>query len=111
MQLAYYGEVLTSDEVEHRLRAQHEQKQKAKPKKTEGKEPVRARRKTVARTDEEKDEDTCQGCHRKYQEDSLERQETWVGCEVCWRWYHYECGGLTAMPEEDNPWACPRCSS
>ena len=109
VQLACYGEVLTSDEVEHRLRAQHEQKQKAKPKKTE---PVRARRKTVARTCtvEEKDEDTCQGCQRKYQEDSLERQETWVGCEVCWRWYHYECGGLTALPEEDDPWACPKCS-
>ena len=81
VQLAYYGEVLTSDEVKHTiglyLRSQHEQKQKAKPKE----------KKTVARTDEEKDEDTCQGCHRKYQEDSLERQETWVGCEVCWRWY------------------------
>ena len=99
VQLAYYGEVLTSNEVEHRLRAQHEQKQKAKPKEKN----LSARRKTVARTDEEKDEDTCQECHRKYQEDSLERQETWVGCEVCWRWYHYESGDLTDLSEEDDP--------
>ena len=86
VQLAYYGKVLTSDEDENRLiRAQQLGHSRCRNQKTKQRKPrkksLTARRKRVAWTDEN-DKATCQGCHRKYQEDNMERQENWVEWEL-----------------------------
>ena len=52
------------------------------------------------------DENHCQKCGRKY----MSSQKNWVGCDTCWRWWHFRCGGLSSMPCETEQWMCPVCS-
>lgn len=33
----------------------------------------------------------------------------WVGCDNCWRWYHFACAGLSVLPAEEDYWSCPKC--
>ena len=66
--------------------------------------------KQVRRAVEERDERMCQGCGGEFEEDSDDRQEDWVGCDLCWRWYHYDSAGLSELPEEKDPWTCHKCS-
>ena len=77
------------NEVEERLaRKEDQMKQRRKHSTTAAKKakaPRNVTRKTGrAQTEREKDENKCQGCYNRYDEDSPERQEAWVGCEACW---------------------------
>ena len=45
------------------------------------------------------DEELCQGCQIRYDIDSSSDQECWIGCDFCWRWWHYWCASLTEMPD------------
>ena len=38
------------------------------------------------------DENHCQKCTRKY----MSSQKNWLGCDTCWRWWHFQCAGLKA---------------
>ncbi|XP_062511201.1 uncharacterized protein LOC134187101 [Corticium candelabrum] len=107
--LAYYGEVITSHEAYSRIKAQDERKQQRLAKAKKGKQPARQGKRKTAVT-EERDENKCQGCGGLFDNDSNERQEDWVGCEHCWRWYHYDCAGLSELPEDEDPWTCSKCS-
>ena len=55
------------------------------------------------------DEDSCQVCGTKFDDDSEEAQETWIGCDNCWRWYHYTCVHLMIKPTEEQYWCCSKC--
>ena len=121
VELAYYGEVLTSKEVEERLaRKEDQMKQRRKQCSTtaakKAKAPKNVTRKTgTAQTEREKDENKCQGCYNRYDEDNPERQKAWVGCEL---FVHMlallslrpRARGLPGLPDEDGPWICPTCS-
>ena len=111
--LAYYGEVITSHEACTRITQQEERKRQtkaAKVQRNKGKQPTRRQTSKRVVTEEERDENKCQGCGGKFEEDSDDRQEDWVGCELCWRWYHYDCACRPDLPEEEDPWTCPKCT-
>ena len=113
VQLAHYIEVLTTEEAMSRIQEQDQKQQLAKSAKSRqaaGKTSGRRGRNRTVVQIQEKDKNTCQGCNGSFSDDNSDRQQTWVGCECCWRWYHHDCAGLTDMSEEDDPWACPRCS-
>ena len=55
------------------------------------------------------DEEHCQHCGGSYSSDSETRQQEWVGCDDCWRWFHSGCVGFIEMPDEEEEWKCPEC--
>ena len=55
------------------------------------------------------DAEHCQHCGDAYHDDDESRQQEWVGCDFCWRWFHYGCIGLEEIPEKDEQWKCPEC--
>jgi hypothetical protein len=57
--LAYYGEVITSDEAYTRIQAQAERKLQTKVQQKKSKKPKRTQ---ASKAVEEKDENKCQGC-------------------------------------------------
>ena len=59
----------------------------------------------------EEDENVCQGCKKRYEEDSEEAKEWWLGCNTCWRWWHFQFADYVEMPDEDEHFQCPVCSS
>ena len=130
----FYGEALTLDEVAERFAAEEAQKseQKKSKKKRAGCTKV-ARRKSLSGTqgvkatvkksrgqnaedsakssndDEDAVEEKCQKCGKWYEDDDEEVKETWIGCDNCWRWYHYTCVDLLVKPSEDEYWCCHQC--
>ena len=103
----------SDDEACTRITQQEERKRQtkaAKVQRNKGKQPTRRQTSKRVVTEEERDENKCQGCGGKFEEDSDDRQEDWVGCELCWRWYHYDCACLPDLPEEEDPWTCPKCT-
>ena len=40
--------------------------------------------------------------------DDETRQQDWIGCDVCPKWFHYQCVGLDSIP--DDTWLCPYCA-
>ena len=61
---------------------------------------------TDVETEEDKDTQHCFSCG-----DSFNNDEDCVGCDSCWRWYHYQCVGFDCLPEESEEWYCLICSS
>ena len=125
----FYGEALTLDEVKERYEqalAEKHQKQKgtgtkvAKKKASNGrgKQNTKSKKKQVqqnardndgAADHSDNDEEICQGCQKKYDTDNEAEKSTWVGCDNCWRWYHFPCAGLSVLPAEEDYWSCPQC--
>ena len=48
----------------------------------------------------------CQQCGKKYQQSDAKE---WVGCDHCWRWWHYKCLGLTRKPRKKDELKCIVC--
>ena len=84
VQLAHYGDVLTTEEAMSRIQEQ-DQKRKlaksAKSRKAAGKTSGRRGRNRTVVQIQKKDENTCQGCNGSFSDDSSDRKQTWVGCE------------------------------
>ena len=53
-------------------------------------------------------DDICQECEGNYENDDETRQQDWIGCDVCPKWFHYQCVGLDCIP--DDTWLCPYCA-
>ena len=52
----------------------------------------------------------CKGCHMTWSEDQeLGLGRTWVNCDVCDMWMHYDCSSREV--ESDVPFCCPECKS
>ena len=119
------GEALTNDEVMDYLRQQEEKKEvKKKGRKRTQKEPITQKKQIQlpssenedndeeVHDDEEKevneDEDTnhCFKCSGVYI-DGEERE--WVGCDNCYRWYHYKCVGFKRLPRKTKKFVCHLC--
>ena len=64
---------------------------------------------TVTTSPITEDAEHCQHCGDAYYDDDESRQQEWVGCDFCWRWFHYGCIGLEEIPEQDEQWKCPEC--
>lgn len=60
---------------------------------------------------DESDENICQGCLKSFDDDSPSEQEEWLGCDKCWRWWHFSCAGFDEMPDTSNPFNCPVCTT
>ena len=52
------------------------------------------------------EENWCFQCNGAYEDDTVERQSSWIGCSSCWRRAHYDCAGFSSMPAE---WYCDMC--
>jgi PHD-finger len=50
------------------------------------------------------EEDNCSICNQK-------RQDAWICCDTCNRWFHYSCVGITTAPPDDAQFHCPPCVS
>ena len=47
------------------------------------------------------DEDSnCQECVKAYDDDSEADRKTRIGCDKCWRWFHYGGAGLRESPRK-----------
>ena len=47
------------------------------------------------------DEDSnCQECGKAYEDDSEDDRKTWIGCDNCWRWFHYGRAGFKRKPSK-----------
>ena len=44
----------------------------------------------------------CQSCGKKYDEDDEQLQDTWIGCNHCWRWYHFPCVDILVKATEEH---------
>ena len=67
--LVYYGEVITSHEACTRITQQQERKRQtkaAKAQRNKGKQPPRRQTSKLVVTEEERDENKCQGCGGKF---------------------------------------------
>lgn len=42
----------------------------------------------------------CGTCRKEYEEETNE-SELWIGCDICQRWFHCVCEGLTQAPQEE----------
>lgn len=49
------------------------------------------------------DENTCQGCFKCFDDNSISEQEKWLGCDTCWHWWHYSCSGFGNMLDTRSP--------
>jgi hypothetical protein len=132
--LRQYGEVLTCDEVIERMQELEQMNdkasQRAKGKKRVSVSAARTKKKIQKcpppvlaispRKDtrqpavpvprhsdtEEEEEDVCHICREPEDDD----QEVWVGCDLCWRWFHFWCAGLSRRPIQSQKWVCPCCT-
>ena len=109
----YYGEALTEDEAFDRLREQKLQKEAKKSGKKRRQKGSRNRQQQ-ARSEgnddgDQVEEEVCQVCGDRYDDDDSDAQEFWVGCDRCPRWFHYLCVNLPHMPESEEPFICPAC--
>ena len=98
------GDALTNDDVLHLLKeaeAEKQAKRKQKSKK-EVMEPI------IDVSDDDKDVNHCFSCGVE----CIDGQEKlWVGCDECYRWYHYKCAGFSRRPKREEEIICKICSS
>ena len=54
------------------------------------------------------DEDTshCFKCSGVYHDSEAKE---WIGCDTCYRWYHYKCVGFKRLPKESTDSSCHLC--
>ena len=126
------GQALTSAEVMEYLRQQEEEKKALKRVEKKGRsaekevEPVTLEERNAQedpiiqdelevttqteplQTPSEDDEDTnhCFKCSGVYS-DGEERE--WIGCDTCYRWYHYKCVGFKRLPKKPTRFVCHLC--
>lgn len=128
------GEALTSEEAMQYLRQQEEEKKTAKKKgRKQGKstqkevvtqeEPVAQEEPIIqdevttqteplqspmASSESDGDEDTnhCFKCNGVYS-DGEERK--WIGCDTCYRWYHFKCVGFKRLPKKTTRFVSHLC--
>ena len=56
------------------------------------------------------DEDICQVCKVRYDEDDDDDKDGWIGCDGDRnRWYHYWCAGFKRMPTSRQQFLCQYC--
>ena len=117
------GEALSNEEVMEYLRQQEEQKKAAK----KGRKKSKSRPKQVATQEEQitpeesnvqdelitesvsdEDEDTshCFKCSGAYDDSQVKE---WIGCDTCYRWYHYKCVGFKRLPKVTTRFSCHLC--
>ena len=53
------------------------------------------------------DDGICEECGGCYCDDSKEQKACLMGCDTCELWYHYQCVGLSRIPE--GFWSCHFC--
>ena len=58
-----------------------------------------------AESEEDKDTEHCFSCGHKFTDVGK-----CVGCDSCWRWYHYCCVRFHCLPKESKQWYCHICS-
>ena len=54
------------------------------------------------------DDGVCEECGGCFKDDSKSVRSSWMGCDNCDRWFHYQCLDLTSIP--DGFWSCKYCS-
>ena len=59
-------------------------------------------------SESESDDGLCEECEGMYRDDDDTMKETWMGCDICTRWFHCHCVGLNEIPTEF--WSCQYCS-
>ena len=105
------GEALTNDSVLECLKAGPSQNPKPTRKRV-SKKAVRGtkRAKTTEAQElsgdsiEEKDTEHCFNCGKVYVDGE---EDSWVGCDTCYRWYHIWCAGFQSIPDGD--FVCKIC--
>ena len=118
IQVHVEGEALTNDEVMDLMKKQQEEKE-AKKKRTEkkgrdkGKQRQKARPRKepqTAQLPENSDDDTshCFKCGGVYLD--TEGHE-WVGCDSCYRWFHFKWTGFKRLPKEAEQFVCHICQN
>ena len=114
LQLHIEGEALTNEEVIGMLRKQEEEKKASKKSKTHDK---RKRKKAPATTStqtaqspdiSEQDTTHCFKCGGVYHEADA---GDWVGCDKCYRWFHFRCAGFQRLPKETEQFVCHICKN
>ena len=45
--------------------------------------------------------EVCPGCKQRFEEGE---ESQWAGCDICWRWWHWQCAGLQCMPSISSQW-------
>ena len=58
--------------------------------------------------DDTEDDGVCEECGGCFKDDSKSARSSWMGCDTCDRWFHYQCLDLTSIP--DGVWSCKYCS-
>ena len=103
----YYGEALTSDDMLQRLQDE-EKARKAKKKRkrvpTPSPEPATDKEDSHTDNDNSHNEDVCQVCGKSDQEPNK-----WIGCDNCWRWFHFSCAGFRRKPSARSRFVCVHC--
>lgn len=109
----HYGEALTEDEIWERIKEHEEQRKEKAAQKGRKKKVTRSRngKKNQEKQAGAEDENTCQSCGGKYEDDDDDAKEGWIGCDErgCWRWYHYWCVGKLDVLDPKLHWVCPAC--
>ena len=110
----------STDEVMGVLRKQEEEK-RMKKKGTEKKVPRRDKGKHLQKAQPRKEPQTTQ-LPESSEEDTdhcftcgdvcidTEVRE-WVGCDSCYRWYHFKCAGLKRLPKKAEQFVCHICQN
>ena len=129
----YYGEALTRDEMIERIEDAEREKREQKAKKSRQRKKACPADDTTDKetppvadtTDTEipgakdttdqvrvsdEDGEVCQGCGSCYRDEGVKKQRAWIGCDRCWRWFHYWCAGLTRKPRKSTEFLCEHCS-
>ena len=61
--------------------------------------------------DDDDDDNSCHKCGKTYNED-----EDWIACDICSKWYHRRCCGLSNVKRwnyyknVNRKFCCPECS-
>ena len=100
------GKALTNDEVMELLRTQ-EMEKKAKKK---GKQRRKIQEPQPTQSPENSDDDTnhCFKCGGVYLDTEVRE---WVGCDTCYRWFHFKCAGFKRLPKKSEQFVCHICQS
>ena len=101
-----HAEALTNDEVMELLRNQ-EMEKKAKKK---GKQRRKVQEPQPTQSSENSDDDTnhCFKCGGVYLDTEVRE---WVGCDTCYRWFHFKCAGFKRLPKKSEQFVCHICQS
>ena len=51
----------------------------------------------------------CQECGKCYDDEDEKLQKAWIGCDKCWRWFHYQCVGFKRKPSKKTNFICRIC--